>query len=169
MNLGFRRMREEDLALVHEWLQRPHVVRWWRERAAYEDTVERYLPAIEGTDPTDLYLADLDGEPVAFLQTYLIADYPDYAALVGAGEGAAGMDLLIGDESRTGQGLGTELIDRFVKDVVFARTETASCYADPDAKNVGSIRAFEKAGFRVVRELVDPEDGQVHALVRRDR
>ena len=35
MNLGFRRMREEDLLLVHEWLQRPHVVRWWRERAAY--------------------------------------------------------------------------------------------------------------------------------------
>jgi len=29
--------------------------------------------------------------------------------------------------------------------------------------------AFEKAGFRVVREFGEPEDGQRHALVRRDR
>ena len=56
-----------------------------------------------------------------------------------------------------------------MEDVVFARPETTSCCADPDAENVASIRAFEKAGFRVVREFVDPEDGQVHALVRRDR
>jgi acetamidase/formamidase len=30
-------------------------------------------------------------------------------------------------------------------------------------------RAFEKAGFRVVGKFVDPEDGETHALVCRDR
>jgi len=32
-----------------------------------------------------------------------------------------------------------------------------------------ALRAFEKAGFHVVREYVDPNDGRRHALVRRDR
>jgi RimJ/RimL family protein N-acetyltransferase len=57
----------------------------------------------------------------------------------------------------------------FTRDIVFARPTTIACVADPDAENVASIRAFEKAGYRVVRELVDPSDGRPHALVRIDR
>ena len=162
-------MEPADLRLVHEWLQRPHVKRWWRDRETYEEVVEHYLPSIEGTDPTDLYLALLDEEPVSFVQTYLVSDYPDYAALIGVGEGVAGVDLLIGDEKLTGQGIGTEILSQFVEEVVFAPPTTIGCVADPDVLNVASIRAFEKAGFRVVKEFVDPEDGELRALVRRDR
>ncbi len=39
----------------------------------------------------------------------------------------------------------------------------------PDARNLASVRAFEKAGFHVERTFVDPDDGQTHALVRLDR
>ena len=69
----------------------------------------------------------------------------------------------------TGKGLGTEVIRRFVDKVVFARPETMRCVADPDAENLASLRAFEKAGFRVVKEFVDPSDGRLHALLQRDR
>jgi len=61
------------------------------------------------------------------------------------------------------------MIVRFLDEIVFARPETTACIADPDLKNTASLRAFEKAGFSAVRELVDPEDGQVHALMRRER
>jgi RimJ/RimL family protein N-acetyltransferase len=167
--LDFRPLRHDDLPLVHEWLRRPHVQRWWTERESYEEVVARYLPAIEGTDPTDLYLALLDGEPVGFVQTYLVADYPEHAALVGADAGAAGVDLFVADVERTGKGLGTELLERFVEEIVFAAPSTTHCVADPEVDNAASIRAFEKAGFRVVRRFVDPADGKRHALVRRDR
>ncbi|MEP6909598.1 MAG: GNAT family N-acetyltransferase [Actinomycetota bacterium] len=167
--LRFRRMEAGDLPLLHEWLRRPHVQRWWRDRDTYEEVVEHYLPSIEGDDPTDLYFALLDGKPIGFVQTYLVSDYPEYAALVGVGEGVAGVDLFVGDARLTGQGIGSEILRRFVDEVVFAVPTTTSCVADPDAKNVASLRAFEKAGFVVVKEFVDPEDGQVHALVRRDR
>jgi RimJ/RimL family protein N-acetyltransferase len=162
-------MTRDDLVLVHEWLQRPHVQRWWVERQTYEEVEEHYLPAIEGKDPTDHHIALLDEEPIGFLQTYLVSDYPDYAALVGAGEGVAGVDLLIGEEELIGKGIGTEMLRQFVDEVIFARPTTIACLGDPDAKNAASIRAFEKAGFRVVRELVDPSDGEIHALVWRDR
>ena len=162
-------MARADLRLVREWLQRPHVRRWWVERQTYEEVVDHYLSAIDGKEPTDHYIALLDEEPIGFLQTYLAADYPDYAAMVGAGAGVAGVDLLIGDETLTGQGLGTEMLRRFVDEVVFAAPSTHACLADPDSRNAASIRVFEKAGFRIVREFHDPASDETHTLVWRDR
>ena len=167
--LRFRPMTAEDLRLVHEWRQSPHVRRWWVGLETLEDAAARYLPAIEGKDPTDFYIALLDEQPIGFVQTYLVSEDPEYAALVGASEGVAGLDLLIGDEQLTGQGIGTKIIGRFVEEVVFAPPTTVACVADPDVQNVASIRAFEKAGFRIVGEIVDPNDGERHAVVRRDR
>jgi aminoglycoside 6'-N-acetyltransferase-1b len=167
--LRFRPLEPDDLRLVHEWLQRPHVKQWWRDRETYEEVVEHYLPSIEGTDPTDHYLALLDEQPISFLQTYLVSDYPDYAALIEVGEGVAGVDLLIGDEGMTGHGVGSMILRRFVEEVVFVAPTTTSCVADPAARNIASVRAFEKAGFQVVKEFVDPEDGEWHAMVRCDR
>jgi aminoglycoside 6'-N-acetyltransferase len=160
-------MRSDDLRVLHEWLQRPHVQRWWTDRETYEEVVEHYLPSIEGDEPTDHYLVLLDERPIGLVETYLVSDHPEYAALVGVGEGVAGLDLFIGEEALIGQGLGTEIISRFVEDVVFASPATTACIAGPDARNAASIRAFEKAGFRIVKEFV--EDGEPHALVRRDR
>jgi aminoglycoside 6'-N-acetyltransferase len=168
--LRFRPMTSDDLPLLYEWLRRPHVRRWYRDHGTYEDVVAHYLPAIEGTDPTDHHLFLLDERPIGMVQTYLVADYSEYAALVGVSErDTAGVDLLVGEEELTGQGLGTEVLRRFVDGIVFARPETATCVADPDAANAASVRAFEKAGFRVVDEFVDPSDGELHVLVRRDR
>ena len=155
--------------MLHEWLQREHVRRWWADHATYEDVVEHYLPAIDGRDPTDHYFILLDGRPVGFVETYLVSHHPDYALLVDVGPGVASVDLFIAEEELTGKGLGTEVLRTFVRDVVFAEPATIACVADPDARNAASIRAFEKAGFSAVREFEEPPDGQVHVLVRLDR
>jgi GNAT acetyltransferase-like protein len=94
----------DDLSLLHEWLQRPHVKRWWNDGDSYEQVAAHYLPSIEGRDPTDLYVILLGEQPAGFIQTYLVADYPDYAALVGVGEGVAGVDLFLADPELLGTG-----------------------------------------------------------------
>ena len=164
-------MTADDLPLLHAWLQRPHVARWYRDHGPYDRVVAHYLPAIEGRDPTDHYIVELDGAPIGMLQTYVVADYPDYAALVGVADRAtAGVDILVGEEELTGRGIGTEILSRFVTEIVLARPETTAVVADPEATNAASVRAFEKAGFRAVREFVEePGDGQTHVLVRLDR
>jgi RimJ/RimL family protein N-acetyltransferase len=163
-------MAADDLRLLHEWIERPHVRRWWGEQRTLEQVIDHYLPAIEGRDPTDHYLVLLDRRPVGMLQTYLVFDYPDHATNMGISDIAtAGADILIGEVELTGKGLGTEALRRFVSEIVFARPETTSCIADPDVRNVASVRAFEKAGFRVVRTFLDPTDGQTRAVVQRDR
>jgi RimJ/RimL family protein N-acetyltransferase len=165
--LGFRTMELGDLRLMHEWLQRPHVRRWWRERETYEEVVESYSPAIKGRDPTDLYLVLLDGREIGFIETYLVADYPEYASLIGHGEGTAGVDLFIADCTLTGKGIGSETLRRFVSQIVFADEMTRRCVAGPEAANAASVRAFEKAGFRIVGEFV--EDGNPSLLLQLDR
>ena len=72
--IEFTPLTADDLRLFHAWLQREHVKRWWRDREAYEQVVEHYLPAIEGREPTDHYLIVLDGEAVGVIQTYLVVD-----------------------------------------------------------------------------------------------
>lgn len=168
--LGFRLLVPADLRLLHEWFQRPHVKRWWLDGPeTYEQVVDEYLPAIDGRSPDDLYLALLDERPIGFIQTYLMSDYPEWAKLVGGVDGAAGVDLFIAEADLTGQGIGTAMLRRFVAEIVFARPATIACVADPDVRNTASVRAFEKAGFRIVAEFLDPSDGQMHALVRLER
>jgi RimJ/RimL family protein N-acetyltransferase len=167
--LGFRRLDAADLRLLHEWLQREHVRNWWSKHDTYEEVGEHYLPAIDGREPTDLYLILLDERPIGFIQTYLVSDYPEHAALVQVGEHVAGVDLFIADAVLTGKGVGSEVLSAFTQEVVFARDTTIACVADPDVRNAASIRAFEKAGFSVVREFYDSSDGETHALMRLDR
>jgi len=170
MTIAFRRMNADDLGLLYEWLQRDHVRRWWSKRETYEEVVEHYLPASEGRKPTDLYLILVDERPVGFIQTYHISDHPEYRELVDVEEGVAGVDLFLAEGALTGRGLGSRVLAEFVGEVVFAAPLTTACVADPDTENRASIRAFEKAGFRAIRELVDPsDDSRLHTLMRIDR
>lgn len=170
MKLGFRPLTAGDLPLLYEWVQREHVQRWWTDRETYDEVVEHYLPAIEGREPTDLYLILLDDQPAGFIQTYHVSDYPEYRELVAVEDGVAGVDLFVAELELTGRGLGSEALIRFVADVAFSPPGIHACIADPDAENLASLRAFEKAGFRVVRQFVDPNDhDRLHTLVRLDR
>lgn len=166
---GLRPLAAADLPLLHGWLCTPHVRRWWGEPGAYASTVEHYRPSIEGRDPTRLFAILVDGRPVGMVQVYRVDGDPVWAEVAGEADGVGGIDLLLGEESLLGRGLGTAAIRNVVADVVFADAATTACVADPDVRNEASLRAFERAGFRRVREFHDPEDGELHALVRLDR
>src|SRR5262245_8576335 len=91
VELDLRPLAADDLPLLHGWLGREHVRRWWGDRGTLDETVAEYLPAIDGDDPTDLFAIVADGHDVGLVQTYLVADYPDWAELIDAGEEAAGL------------------------------------------------------------------------------
>ena len=166
--IGFRRLTEDDLDRLHGWLRREHVARWWGTPPSYEQVREQYLPMIRGEEPTDGYLILLDEQPIGFIQTYPLADWRSYWPNVDEAD-AAGMDLLIGEPGMIGQGLGPRVIRAFVDRIVFARPEVRACWADPDADNRRSVRAFEKAGFTVVGDFWDAGEQKTERLVRRSR
>jgi aminoglycoside 6'-N-acetyltransferase len=141
---------------------------WWNEHSRLDEVSDHYGPSIDGADPTDHYVVLLGERPVGFVETYLIADHPDWEATVEAESGAVGVDLFVAEPELTGKGLGTQLLQQFVSEVALARPGATHCLADPDSANAVSLRAFEKAGFRVVREFVEPENNRRHTLVRFD-
>jgi aminoglycoside 6'-N-acetyltransferase len=162
--IEFQPLREDDLPLVRAWLGREHVRRWWRD--PIEEAIEKRRQGIE-EGRTDQYLIVVDGQPAGLIQTYLVADSPDWEAIVGAEPGLAGVDLLIGKQELVGRGVGPQVLKAFARDVVFARPETNACVATVEEPNRRSWRAFEKAGFRHVRDV--EEDGLPHRLLRLDR
>jgi aminoglycoside 6'-N-acetyltransferase len=163
--IEFEPLRKVDLPRVHEWLEPEHVRRWWRD--SLDESIRQYAQAIDGLDPSDHYLIVVDGRPIGMIETYLVADHPDWDAIVQVGDGVAGVDLLIGEEELTGRGLGPRVLEAFVNDVVFANPGTHACVAAVEEVNRRSWRAFEKAGFRHVRDV--EEDGRPHRLMRLDR
>ena len=162
--IEFPPLRSDDLQLVRDWLERDHVRRWWRD--PIDEAIAKRLDGIEG-DRTEQYLIVVDGRPIGMIQTYLVADSPEWEQIVGAEPGLAGVDLLIGEEEATGRGLGPQLLEAFVREIVFARAGTNACVATVEEANRRSWRAFEKAGFRHVRDVI--EDGLPHRLMRLDR
>jgi aminoglycoside 6'-N-acetyltransferase len=101
------------------------------------------------------------------IQTYLVADHPEWEEIVQVGDGIAGVDLMIGEADLIGRGLGPQVLAEFTHDVVFADPETRACVATVEEGNRRSWRAFEKAGFRHVRDV--EEEGLPHRLMRLDR
>ena len=162
--IEFEPLRTDDLPLVRDWLGREHVRRWWRD--PIEEAIDKRRQGIE-EGRTERYLIVVDGRPAGLIQTYLVADSPDWEAIVGAEPGLAGVDLLLGEEELVGRGVGPQVLNAFARDVVFARPETNACVATVEEPNRRSWRAFEKAGFCHVRDV--EEDGLPHRLLRLDR
>jgi len=156
----FRPLRDEDLGLVRAWLLRPHVRRWYDDVAGEtypDDTIADYGLAMHGEDPTDYFVVELDGRPIGQIQSYLIDDEPEYAAMLELGRPAFGIDLFIGEPELIGRGHGPALIRAFLRDVGFSRYGVDLCVIGPATSNVAAIRAYEKAGFRFLKNYLEPE------------
>lgn len=162
--IAFEPLRREHLPLLREWLAREHVRRWWHDGG---QSLEHAEDALAGRDPTEYFLIVLDGRPIGMIETYLVADNPDWGTTIGEGEGAAGLDLLIGEKDAIGRGLGPQILARFAREVAFARPGTQAVVATVEEPNRRSWRAFEKAGFRHVRDV--EEEGLPHRLMRLER
>lgn len=147
----FRRLVDNDLRQLHRWLNDPGVVRWWEgDDVSWEGVLRDYGAA--PTDATEHWIALLDDRPVGWIQCWATADEPAACAswwALGVHRTAAGIDYLVGEPANRGRGIGPAMIRAFVRDVVFGRHPhwTQAC-ASPQAANVASWRALEKAGFR---------------------
>lgn len=165
--LTLRLLHADDLPLLHDWLNRPHIVEWWggeAERPSLDEVLRDHHPdamAAEGVTP---YIVMLDGDPVGFAQSYVA---------MGSGEGwwedetdpgVRGIDQFLADASRLNQGLGTRMV-RALAGHLFADPAVTKLQTDPSPQNHSAIRCYEKAGF-VRQGLVTTPDGPAVYMVQ---
>jgi aminoglycoside 6'-N-acetyltransferase len=163
-------MTVDDLPLLQRWMLDPDVRHWFASDDLSPEGIDaHYRPRIEGDAPEEQWLALADGEAVAWLQTYPIAPYPEYAGpcvAAGADPRSAGLDYLVGDPAMRSRGLGSRLIREFVDEVVFGlHPDWPTVCSGPHPDNVRSWRALEKAGFRLLG-VIDTEDGPERLMGR---
>jgi aminoglycoside 6'-N-acetyltransferase len=78
VNVVFGPLRRAGFPLLARWLGAPHVAPWWREPPD-EPTVEaNHGPAVDGLDPTEYLLVELDGRPIGMVQRCRVSDSPEH-------------------------------------------------------------------------------------------
>ena len=179
--ITFPALTVDDLPRLREWLNTPHVYEWWgvssgpgslgglgADTATDSQDYEKYAPGLDpGAAGTRRHIITVDGTAVGLIQWYALADEPEYATVIGeTAPGGAGIDLFIGEPTRVNRGLGSEVLDAFVREVVFADPAITHAVGAPHPDNARSCRAFEKAGFVQVRDAVVPDSGPERVHVR---
>ena len=167
MNITFRRLTDDDLPMLHRWLNEPGVVRWWEgDDVSWDAVVREYGTA--NPDPVEHWIASVDGRDVGWIQSWAAVDEPDEVEpwrAFGVTDAAAGIDYLLGEPRERGSGLGTEMIRAFVRDVLFGlHPQYTQACASPYEANTASWRALEKAGFRYAGTF-DDDDGPCKLMI----
>jgi aminoglycoside 6'-N-acetyltransferase len=167
VDVTFGRLVDDDLPMLHGWLNEPGVVQWWEgDDVSWEAVVRDYGSV--NIDPTEHWIASVDGEDIGWIQCYAAADEPEETQqwwAHGVDSMAAGTDYLLGDPAKRRRGLGSAMIRAFVADVVFAlHPQWTQACAAPYFANTASWRALEKAGFHLAG-IVEDKFGTCRLMV----
>jgi RimJ/RimL family protein N-acetyltransferase len=160
----FRPLVPSDLPTLHDWLGRPHVSEWWGPSPPPTEVQEDYLPLTETGSTTRGYIALLDGEPIDFIQSYVVLGSGDGWWEGETDPGARGIDQFLANEEQLGQGLGSIMVRAFV-DQLFLDPAVTKVQTDPSPENQRAIRSYLRAGFLPHGEVITP-DGPALLMLR---
>jgi AacA4 family aminoglycoside N(6')-acetyltransferase len=162
-----RLMTEHDLPMLHNWLNRPHIVEWWggeEERPTLDEVLEHYLPRVLAKESVTPYIVMLDNEPIGYAQSYIALGSEDGWWAEETDPGVRGIDQTLANPTQLNKGLGTMLV-RALVDLLFADPSVTKIQTDPAPSNLRAIRCYEKAGFVQEKAITTP-DGEAIYMVQ---
>jgi aminoglycoside 6'-N-acetyltransferase len=151
--------KQSHLTLLARWLQQPHVARW------YPDLEGNLTWARNPPPGGSQAIITWESAEVGYLRWQRVARATlDSLGLREIPENSVDVDVLIGSEAAVGKGVGPAALKALV----------AAIRQDPDVPMIGlttelentrAHRAFEKAGFRIVRQYEVPKMGRCHLMI----
>ncbi|MFH9550931.1 GNAT family N-acetyltransferase [Streptomyces sp. NPDC017435] len=147
---------EGDADVVHGWVSEERAV-FWGMNGLTRDQVADVYAHMADLDTHHAFLAELDGDPVALLQTYEPAEdrvgecYP-------VEPGDIGVHLLIAPAGERGArpGWSAALMGAFASYVLLG-LDRARAVVDPDVRNDRAIARFLRQGFEAGPVVTLPE------------
>lgn len=176
--VSLRRMRRADLPTLATWLREEHVQRWWKDPSAPDQVEEKYLPRIDGLEPTEMLIILWGGREIGMIQCYRMRDHPDWEHALESSTGlifgaARGIDYAIGVPDLVGRGIGSAAVAAFSAQVFARYPEIDQIVVTPQQANRASCRVLEKAGYTLkwtgILDSDDPADAGIAALYVLDR
>ncbi|MEP3047000.1 MAG: GNAT family N-acetyltransferase [Roseibium sp.] len=157
--VSFRPVTAQDLPMLAEWLARPHWQKWWGDPSTELDHIQDMLA---GRDTTKPFIFQIGGEDKGYIQVWFIADQlktewaKEYPWLDLLPSNAVGVDLSIARQDDMSKGLGSEALRSFVRKL--RQEGYTRILIDPDPNNHQAVRAYQKAGFKVMEDLLGRTD-----------
>ncbi len=153
-------LNQSHFPLLLKWLQTVHVQAWWDPDTAWtlELVQAKYGEYVKGCKTEGgvakkiaAFVICCDNEPIGYIQSYNAYDFKRSKALVDLPQDLGAFDMFIGEVSHLNRGFGSKAL------ALFLDTHSAHRYtfADPDRDNLAAIRAYEKAGFKKIKEQPD--------------
>ena len=154
-DIQFKKMSEDDLHLLHQWFQTPHVLEGYArgEKYTFEMIQEKYLPRISDATIPSFIIYEND-KPVGYIQYYHLTDHlpegiVDYNHPLFEefkSNEIVGMDLFIADENYLHTGFSSEALAKFIS--MHINNKFKAILVDPIKQNISAISYFERNGFR---------------------
>ena len=141
-----------DLPLLVEWMNDPEIAAFWELDGPPATTEQHLREQIEGDGRSVPCLGLLDGTPMSYWEVYR-ADLDPLARYYPARPHDTGVHLLLGPSRARGRGLGSLLLAALAERILRMRPRCSRVVAEPDVRNLPSVRAFERAGFECTGEL----------------
>lgn len=163
-SISFRPLQSTDFAMLHDWLCRPHVAEWWTPVPTLAEVEADFTPMLAHDSPDRGYIALGDGQPLGFIQSYVVMGSGDGWWEDERDPGARGIDQFLAQADQLNRGLGSAMVRAFT-DQLFADPTVTRIQTDPSPRNARAIRSYVKAGFRALGEVVTP-DGPALLMVR---
>ena len=168
-HITLRLMTEQDLPMLHDWLNRPHIVEWWggeAERPTLNDVLEHYLPRVLAKESVIPYIAMLGEEPIGYAQSYVALGSGDGWWEEETDPGVRGIDQSLANPTQLNKGLGTKLV-RALVDRLFSDPSVTKIQTDPAPSNLRAVRCYEKAGFVQEKVITTPDGPAVYMVQSR--
>jgi aminoglycoside 6'-N-acetyltransferase len=162
-DIAIRRMRDElaDYALFVRWRNAPHVAEWWTTDddptpTTSERVAEQYGPRTEDASWVTSCIISLGDRPIGYVQFYPWDAEADAAAEMGVPviAGSFGLDIFIGEPDVIDHGVGSRVVALLARHLFQTRDAKSIALLTP-LGNARAHRAYEKAGFRKVKQTPD--------------
>ena len=134
-----RATAHEHAGLVHDWMNRPHVVPWWQLNYSL-DGIGRYLDELTHLTP---WIVSADGVACGYVETYQVSDDP-LAEAYDTGPGDAGWHVAVGPVDMLGTGV-PRLLARAV--LAYLLTEAPRAVCEPDVGNARMLAFCRRLGL----------------------
>jgi len=152
-SVRIRDFSERDLPFMFKWLTDDRVLKYYEGRDVRftMDTLSAHF--LKEIPNGFRVIIEYNDQPVGYGQAYQLSgklfdeyDYPDNGMVVFA------MDQFIGNPDYWNRGIGTALLQMMTTYLRIYK-KANRVLLDPHKNNYRAIRAYEKAGFRIIKSL----------------
>ena len=157
---------DQDLQLVHSWMNDPEVARFWKMPWPLAE-IASYLHRQDTSGHSTPYLGLLNGVPMSYWEVYC-AELDPLAQYYAAGEHDVGLHMLLGPAECRGRKLAVDLIAA-VSTRLLSRDPRTRVVAEPDVENTRVIRILEGLGWRRAADLDLPTKRAALMILDRDQ